>query len=169
MMVETQVLDMHPNAVRNVLRSAESDQSSHLIFRIEPSDFRFRPYKTIASSFAFNFLWSRHLRYQISDTAHFYDIFCEGGPDIASSAGWIFGFRMHELLTRGYPLSLFPTGRTRITSTKFDVYNNYTNFHHERNAEHFQLAESEDVRAFTSAPRSSNNRAILTCSLSEAT
>ncbi len=63
---------------------------------------------------------------------------------MASSAEWIFGFRMHDLLTQGYPMSLFPIGRTRSTSTKFDVYNNYTNFHNERNAEHFQLAESQE-------------------------
>ena len=143
-LVETQVEKMDFDAMRNALWSTDSSKSFHLIMRVEPSNSRFKPCKMIASPFAFNLLWDRHLRDQVSETAHFYNLVSEGGPGTASNAGWIFEFRMHQLIRQGYLMKLFPIGRTRSTSTKFDVYNNYTNFHNERNAEHFQLAESQE-------------------------
>jgi hypothetical protein len=112
--------------------------------RIEPSDSRFKPSKKIASSFAFNLLWNKHLRSHVSFTAHFNDLVSEGVLGTASTAGWIFEFRMHQLLTQGYPMSLFPIGCTGSTSTKFDIYDNYTNSHNERDAEHFHLAALQE-------------------------
>ncbi len=144
MLVEEQVENMDFNAMRNALWSTAFCQSSHLIMCIEPSDSRFKPSKTIASPFAFKLLWDRHLRAQVSETAHFYDLVSEGGPGTASCAGWIFEFQMHQLLRQGYLMSLFPISRTRSTSTKFDVYNDYTNSHNERDAEHFQLAALQE-------------------------
>ena len=140
-LVERQVAKMDFDGVRNALWSTDSDQTSHLIMRVEPLESPFKPNKTIASPFAFKLLWDRYLRAQVSETAHFYDLVSEGGPGTASCAGWIFEFRMHQLLRQGYLMSLFPIGCTRSTSTKFDVYNNS---HNERNAEHFQLAESQE-------------------------
>ncbi len=121
------------------MRMVRWEDSSHLTMRIEPSVSRFTPKKTLAAPFAFKLLWNKHLGSQLFETALFYDLVSEGGPGTADAAGWIFEFRMHQLLTQYYSLSFFPIGRTRSTSTKFDVYNNYTDSINGTNAEHFQL------------------------------
>jgi hypothetical protein len=141
-LVLAQVQQMLPDTLRRALQAPDSDESSHLITRAEPSSTaRFLTKKTIASPGAFKLLWNEHLKHQVSDTAYFYNIFQSGGSITASAAGWIFEFRMHELLTQGYLINLFPL-RLRSTNErrKFDVYDKSADSY-ERN---FQLAASSE-------------------------
>jgi hypothetical protein len=88
--------------------------------------------KTIASQGAFKLLWNQHLKNRVTDTEYYYDIFQQGGSVSASAAGWNFEFRMHQLLTQGYPIHLFPL-RNPNRSTKFDVYSDYSDSRNKRN------------------------------------
>jgi len=74
---------------------------------------------------------------------YYYDIFQQGGPVTASAAGWIFEFRMHQLLAQGYLLNLFPL-RDPGRGKKFDVYSDYGDSHKNRNKMPFSLAASSE-------------------------
>jgi hypothetical protein len=125
-LVIAQVQLIRPDNLRYVLQAPDSDESSHLITRIEPSaTSRSLPKKTIASSGAFKLLWHQHLANRLSDTAYFYDIFEQGGQVTASAAGWIFEFRMHQLLTQGYRLNIYPLCQ-KNEGPKNDIYRDYT-------------------------------------------
>ena len=136
---------MSPNALREALQNPNSDESSHYITRIEPSPTeRSLSKKTIASPGAFVLIWNQHLKNQVYDAAYFYGIFQQGGSVTASAAGWIFEFRMHILLTQDYPITLFPLHLKSNRGKKFDVYDDYTDSHNERNARKFKLAPSSE-------------------------
>jgi len=143
--VITQVRQMNPGALRTVLQTPDSDELSHLVVRMEPSlTSRSLSQKTIASPGAFALIWNQHLKNQAYDAAYFYDIFQNGGSVTSSAAGWIFEFRMHHLLTQGYPITLFPLRRKKNKATKFDVYDNYTDSHKRKNAKRFKLVASSE-------------------------
>jgi len=141
--VFAQVKRMGPDNLRHVLQSPESDDSSHLITRIEPSTLRSLATKTIASPGAFKLLWNQHLKNRVTDTEYYYDIFQQGGSVTASAAEWIFGFRMHQLLSQGYSINLFPL-RNPGRGIKNDVYSDYSDSHKERTKKHFRLAKSPE-------------------------
>ena len=73
--VVAQVLRMTPDSLRYALKNPESDESSHLITRIEPSASRSLPRKTIASLGAFKLPWDQHLQNRVTYTEYYYDIF----------------------------------------------------------------------------------------------
>jgi hypothetical protein len=133
------VRTMDIGAVRNALQSPDSDKSSHLITRVEPTPTRFSFKTTIASPFVFQQLWNYHLRSQISVSTRFYDIFCLGGTTTASSAGWIFESRMHQLLVQDYEMFLYPIGHTASTSKEHDYFSDYTNTKNRSNEKRFRL------------------------------
>jgi hypothetical protein len=134
------VENMNIDAVRNVLHAPDSDESSHLITRIEPTPGRFEFKKTIASPFVFQQLWDYHLRSQTSDSSRFYDLFCSGGSATAASAGWIFESRMHQLLVQEYTINLFPIGRTASRSQNHDLFSDYTDTMNSNNERRFPIA-----------------------------
>ena len=130
-LVLEQVERIGPDRLRHVLRTPESDDSSHLFTRIEPSTMRYRTEKTIASPGAFKLIWNQHLKNRVTDTEYYYDIFQQGGPVTATAAGWIFEFRMHQLLSQGYSINLFP-------------YSDYCNSHNKRKEKTFRLVASPE-------------------------
>jgi len=141
--VFAQVKRMGPDNLRHVLQSPESDDSSHLITRIEPSTLRSLATKTIASPGAFKLLWNQHLKNRVTDTEYYYDIFQQGGSVTASAAGWIFEFRMHQLLTQGFSINLFPLYNPN-EGTKFNVYSDYSDSRTKRKEKKFRLAASSE-------------------------
>jgi hypothetical protein len=140
-----QVQMMTPDTLRYTLQSPDSDESFHLITRIEPSPTSCSlSEKTIASPGAFKLLWERHLKHRVSDTAYQYNIFRGGGSVTASAAGWIFEFRMHHLLMQRYPITLLPLCLKTNRGRKFDVYDDYTDSRDRRNSTKFKLAPSSE-------------------------
>ena len=97
-----QVLQITPHSMLLALKNPESDSSSDLITCIELSASRSLPMKTIASPGAFRLLWDQDLSNQVTDMEYYYDIFQQGGPVTTTAAGWIFEFRMHQLLAQNY-------------------------------------------------------------------
>jgi len=138
-----QVMRMGPDNLRHTLQNPECDDSAHLITRVEPSSLRSLATKTIASPGAFKLLRERHLKNRVTDTGFYYDIFQQGGPVTASAAGWIFEFRMHQLLAQGYFINLFPLGNPG-RGKEFDVYSDYSDSHKNKNEMTFQLAASSE-------------------------
>ena len=142
-LIITQVKQIGPDNLRYALQSPESDNSYHLIVRMEPSTSRSLPTKTIASPGAFKLLWNQHLKNRVTDTEYYYDIFQQGGSVTASAAGWIFEFRMHQLLTQGYHINLFPL-RNPNNGTKNYIYSDYGDSHAKRNEMKLRLPASSE-------------------------
>jgi len=138
-----QVKNINPDSLRFALRSPDSDHSSHLIIRMEPSPTeRFSYQKTIASGGVLKLLWDQYLKNSAAEIRHLYTTF-QGSPVTASAAGGIFELQMHKLFRQGYSLKLFPL-RSGSTTAKCDVYSNYTNSNKQRELRLHQLTVSEE-------------------------
>ena len=83
-LVAEQVQLIKPDGLRNALYNPDSDDSSHLIVRIEPSPTnRTRFEKTIASRGALELIWDRHLKNSTAEMSHLYTIL--GGGTVTAA------------------------------------------------------------------------------------
>ena len=88
-LVAEQVRLIKPDGLRNALFNPDSDDSSHLIVRIEPSpDDRTRFEKTIASQGALELIWDRHLKNSPAEMGRLYAAL-GGGTVTATAVGGI--------------------------------------------------------------------------------
>jgi len=100
--------ELDPNTLLQLFRDPKSSSSSHYIITIRPSpDSREEYEKTVPSQFVFQLLWDKHIRHRIDLMVQFHDLFL-ANPTMATSLGWIFKLRMHELLLRKQTIRLFP-------------------------------------------------------------
>ena len=141
----TQKVDENlPHVLRAALSSPNSDDSSHLIVRMEPdSDRRGRYRKTIASRYILELLWERHLKDSTDEMARLYTAL-QGSAVTAPAVGGILELRLHQLFTsREYPLRLFPLLQSKSNSAKFHLYDNYSASYKEENLKLPKLTVSE--------------------------
>ncbi|KAH9983713.1 hypothetical protein BJV74DRAFT_597753 [Russula compacta] len=100
---------MNPAGIRTALESPDMDYSSYDVTRIEPSHTsRGIAQKTIASRFVFELLWDKCIKDQVSEMQALYGLFTSS-PITAPALGWLFEFRMHQLLRDGLRHSKFPS------------------------------------------------------------
>lgn len=69
------------------------------IANADPNSLSYYPLVIGPSRSAFDLFWDIHLKYQIGQMAHLYDIFRNSLSTVVA-AGWIFKFRMHQFFTR---------------------------------------------------------------------
>lgn len=145
-LVARQVQQIKPGTLPFAFQSPDFEGTFDLIIRAEPSPTsRFVHEKTIASRGVFELLWKRYLQNRIAEMKCCYDDF-KSSSVTAPAAGWIFEFRMHQLLRQGYPLKLFPLGLGKAESKKFDIYDDYKASHKRGNTKNLQLAASQEHR-----------------------
>lgn len=85
--------------------------TSHFVALLEPSPTdRAQDRSRFITQAVFELVWRRHLEKKSIRAREFYELFVEHSF-VASSAGWLFEFRMHTLLREGYTLKLFPIRR----------------------------------------------------------
>ena len=77
--------------------------------------------KTIASRFIFELLWDEYLKDQASEMQDLYNLF-SGSPITAVAAGWVFEFRMHQLLKDGRVIQLFPIYRSHPWVRRYPLW-----------------------------------------------
>ena len=143
--VAEQVQNINPDSLRFALSSPDSDHSSHLITRMEPSPTkRSRYQKTIASRGVLELLWDQYLKNSAAEIRHLYTTL-QGSSITASAVGGIFELQMHKLFRQGYSLKLFPLRRSRVTA-EYDIYGNYAASNKQQGLQLHQLAASEEYR-----------------------
>ena len=125
---ESRVLEnvwaIDPNKLQQTFNNQLFDEVSHHILVIEPLPTnRWLFVKRIASRRVFEMLWEKHLKTRVSDMKYFYDLF-RATTTTASSAGWVFEFRMHQLLTRQQTIRLFPITQDNPGPKNF-IYKGY--------------------------------------------
>ena len=81
------------------------------------------------------------MKHQVDDSLFFYSLF-QHSPDFAAAAGWIFEFRMHQLLQEGGPIELFPIVGARA-NTNF-AWKDYKATVNGKNPMFLQLPPSEE-------------------------
>ena len=137
-LIAEQVRLIKPDGLRNVLYNPDSDDSSHLIVRIEPPpDDRTKSEKTIASQGALELLWDRHLKNSTAEMSHLYTAL-GGGTVMAPAVGGILQLRMHQLFRLGYSPLLVDR-----TTQEFDIYVNYSASQIQQNSKTLQLTVSD--------------------------
>jgi len=140
--IDSQVREMSPAGIKIALASSDIDDSSHYVTRIEPSyDERGVPRKTISCRFAFELLWDKYMKDQVSEMDYFYHLFSNNSIT-ASAAGWIFEFRMHQLLRDGCTIHLFPINGHH--ANKSTIYDHYSHSYSPGFAKAIQLPTSEE-------------------------
>ena len=113
-----------PRKLRYAIHNPDIEDASHSILIIEPSSTRRGvPEKRIASRRVFELLWEMYLKSRISDMKYYYDLF-RTGTTTAADAGWVFEFRMHQLLTRQQTIRLFPITQD-LLGPKNSIYKGY--------------------------------------------
>ena len=107
--VAQKVEEFLPHVLRNALSSPDSDESTHLIVRMEPDPKARDKYrKTIASRYILELLWDRHLKGSVDGIRNLY-IALQGSTVTASAVGGILELWIHQLFTsKKYPLKLYP-------------------------------------------------------------
>ena len=141
--VVRQVKEMTLPAIQTALGFESVDHASQYVIRIEPSPQSRGIYeKTIASKYVFQLLWDKYTKDKASETQAFYDLFT-GGPIMASVAGWIFEFRMHQLLRSGHIIQLFPILPKSDGSVNIH-YADYTSSLLEQGSVHLRLPTSAE-------------------------
>ena len=118
-----EIAKVNPDKLHHALNDPFFDNISHLILIVEPSSSRSVYTKRIASRRVFQLLWDRHLRHMIAHIAYFYDLF-RTSPTTAVSAGWIFEFRMHQLLAVQRAIRIFPITQAEAGSVNY-IYKDY--------------------------------------------
>ena len=133
-----------PQVLRAALSSPDSDDSSHLIVRMEPDpDERDKYRNTIASRYILDLLWARHLKDSTDEMAHLYTAL-QGSAVTATAVGGIFELRIHQLFTsKEYSLRLFPLLQSKSKSTKFHLYADYSASYKEENLKLLKFTVSE--------------------------
>ena len=120
-----------PEALKQAVRDPESSDFSHIIITIFPSPADRDSFEVDFASLAvFQLVWDKYLHSRIDDMAYYYDLF-SASKISATAAGWIFEFRMHQVLRSGGTIQLFPI----LSSGKGDanlIYNNHTASRHRK-------------------------------------
>ena len=138
-----QVRNINPDSLRFVLSSPDSEESSDLITRMEPSPIsRSSCEKTVASRGVLELLWDRHLKNWAAEIRHLYTSL-QGSPVTASTVEGIFKLQVHKLFRQGYSLKLFPL-RSGHATAKCNIYNNYTASNRQQESQLHQLTVSEE-------------------------
>ena len=141
-MITRLVQKMTSQNLKDALQSPESDESSHLLVVTGPSPTsRELSQKGIASRPIFEIIWDRHMKNQVGESLFFYNLF-QGTPDFGSAAGWIFEYRMHQLLQKGNSIRLFPIRGAK--SKKNFTWNDYTATNNQENSTLLQLPSSKE-------------------------
>lgn len=100
------VAEVNADRLPRIFREPESHPLSHSIITIRPRpDSHAMRWKEFASRRVFKMLWEQHAKNRLDLTSAFYDVFRSHaiGP---ASAGWIFEFRIHQVLTERQTLQL---------------------------------------------------------------
>ena len=133
---------MTAESLPKIFRDPGAYQPSHYIVTIQPSPTnRGRTANRIASRRVFEILWEKHICSRINLMQDFHDLFV-ASPITATSAGWVFELRMHQLLRKAQTLQLFPV-RGRCANADF-VYKDYTASKKKINPTDIQLVDSEE-------------------------
>ena len=140
-LVLAKVWAIDPNNLRQTFNNEHFGNVSHHILVIEPLPTNHWLFvKRIASRRVFEMLWEKHLKTRVSDMKYFYDLF-RATTTTASSAGWVFEFRMHQLLTRQQTIRLFPITQDNPGPKNF-IYRGYPG----ENPIDLQLIKSDEHR-----------------------
>jgi len=110
----------------DVLRCASCDPENifdHVFVTLPSPTSRNTYEKRIISRHVFELLWENHLQYYISDMEYFYHNF-RVSPSTADFTGWIFEFRIHQLLGRQQTIQIFSIGQDSPRLGNF-IYNGY--------------------------------------------
>ena len=173
--VHETINQMWVSRLLHAFRNPGSIQDAEYIITVHPSQTtRMRSEKRFASQHVFDLIWETHLRGRIDATKELNDLFLTS-PIAASSAGWVFKNRMHDLLIKDQYLSLGPI-LGRRTGRNF-VYDNYTSSRRRTNRTGLDMTNSEEHRLVEKAklkmncyyrPNPSNpfgiDSLLLTCS-----
>ena len=112
-----QITKVNPADLRYISRV--SDSTYHHIFTLWPSLTRREVFeKRIASQYALELLWERHLQHRVSDAKYFYDMY-RASVTTAADAEWILRSRIHQLLRSQLTIRLSPIVRDAFDPTDF--------------------------------------------------
>jgi len=87
-------------------------------------------------------LWDKHFRSRLDEMEYFYDLF-QGSVVTYAAAGWIFEFRMHDLLLEKRILRLFPIHCANIGKVNF-IYSDYTATEERKDQVELELPELDE-------------------------
>lgn len=107
-LVVEKIWEIDPDKLLYAFRNSHFKYASHMIVITGPSPNRRDEFENrIASRRIFELLWEVHLKARVSDVRHFYDLF-RAKTTTAADAGWVFEFRMHQVLREKRTIQLFP-------------------------------------------------------------
>ena len=133
---------MNAESLPQIFRDPGSFQPSHYIVTIQPSPTnRGRTQNKIVSRRVFEILWEKHIYSRINVMQDFHDLFV-ASPITATSAGWVFELRMHQLLRKARTVQLFPI-RGHRADVNF-IYQDYTASKKKIDPTDLQLVDSEE-------------------------
>ena len=97
-----------PNKVSDIFSTYGSTGNSHSIIVVEPQPgHRDMPARRIASESIFKLLWKNCSGSRIQVMAEVYNEL-SSEPSFAEAAGWVFKYRMHQLLGAGREIEVYP-------------------------------------------------------------
>lgn len=118
------VNQLKPRKLRNIFDNPDSTDAPCDLILTEPSSTRRSPVKRIASRHIFELIWERSLHQQVVGMKYFYNLF-RPNEVTAVSAGWIFEYRMHDLLRTKQAIRLSPIAQARPGPVNF-IHKEYT-------------------------------------------
>jgi len=125
-----------------MFRDPGSSEVSHYIITIQPSRTSRRvDEKRFASRRVFDMVWEKHLSRRLNLMEEFHSLFL-ASPIAATSAGWVFEHRMHQLLATGGTFQLFPI-RCHLANTNV-IYTDYAASIAKRDQIEVQWSRSEE-------------------------
>ena len=133
--------DSYSNLLAREIANADANSPFHRFIIIGPSqDNRGTFEKKFASRLVFDLFWDIYLKYRTNQMEDLYNPFRDS-PSTAMSARWIFGSRMHQLLTRQKTIQVFPIlGRCAGEDL---IYDDYTASKEQKDSMSLHLTDSE--------------------------
>jgi len=105
--VEDEVQRLSSSALLDVLETPDSHLESSSIITIDPSPTsRERFVARVASKFASELIWNRHLKRQVSESTRFYDLL-QANTITSAAARLVFESQIHRLLSQPHTATLF--------------------------------------------------------------
>jgi len=159
-----EITKMNLSLLRRIFKDPGFHRSSHFITTIEPLppgrlDFKIK----IASQHVLKLLWEEHIQHEIEDMEYFYNQFLDNSIT-ATSAGWIFKLRMHQLLMRQQTIRVFPIlGHCRKANIIYNApreWNNPTDLQLPNSVEHPLVERCHLLNAHYYHPKPTNLHAI---------
>jgi len=134
---------LQPDSLMQLFCDPRSHDTSQYIFTMAPLQTSRRDrVKTFVSKYVFDLLWTKHIYNRVDIMERFYNLL-RANAATAPAAGWIFEYRMHQLLTRGRTVELFRV-RGDFARTNFR-YENYSASEEGRDPMILQLAGSGEA------------------------